>query len=371
MLVNICDPVFETNIQLDGSCISHEGYSVDNLISPDNQLRKKGFLCETFIRPPISLTVSFPLAFDIKSVVIGTRVGGQKSTGFQISSGRNDSIQKICSTVTEKETLVFHDNNSDLKSYGNNCDLCCFNISASRHIRSALKLCLRIFRTANSIPAIGKLEIWGTISLAVPEEQRQVLENQWKESKNQSTGTGIIHVTPIAAIDPTISKNISDSFTIPEDFFDSITCEVMICPMVLPCGKYVDQSTIEKCIQHDKMFGRTPSDPFTGIPFSAILKPTPVPELKGRMDAFMMKYSDNENVKHLPRVLGKHSISFYSERNVKLPKLQCSACDEDKNLYNLPCQHVQCRNCLKDLTCNVCHKSCDRSQIKKYHHRHS
>jgi len=162
--MNICDPIFNTSIQLDGTCISRDDYSVENLISPDAVLRKRGFLCETFIRPPVSLSVYFPFTFDIKFVVIGTRVGGQKSSGFQILAGRKNNTQKICSMITDKETIVFHDNNTDLSTFGNDYDKYCFNISASRNIRFAEKLTVRIFKTINSIPAIGKLEIWGNIS---------------------------------------------------------------------------------------------------------------------------------------------------------------------------------------------------------------
>lgn len=364
--MNICDPILNASIQLDGSCISREEYSVENLISSDVNIRKRGFLCETFIRPPVSLTVSFPFAFDIKYVVIGTRVGGQKSSGFQISAGRNDNIQKICTIVTEKETIVFHDNNTNLSTFGNDYEICCFNISASRSIRSAEKLSVRIFKTVNSIPAISKLEIWGIMSLSVPEEIRQVITYNWKENKNPKEKEQITH--PQLIIEKHSEKN--DIFKMCDDFLDSITYEVMTLPMVLPSGKYVNQSTIEKCSEHDTMYGRMPCDPFTGIPYTETLKPMPVPELKGRIDSFLLKHSDNEYVKCLPRMVGKRCFSFYTERQAKITKVQCSTCNSyyNNNMYCLPCKHIQCRNCLltKNIECNICHKHYDRSQIEKY-----
>ncbi|CAI6365899.1 unnamed protein product [Macrosiphum euphorbiae] len=362
-LMNACDPIFNASIQLDGSCISREDYSVENLISPDSALRKRGFLCETFIRPPVSLTFSFPFAFDIKYVVIGTRVGGQKSSGFQILAGRSDNVQKICSMITEKEAILFHDNSTDLSTYGNEYDKCCFNISASRNIRSAEKLTVRIFKTANSIPAISKLEIWGKISCGVPKEIHRSITRNWEESKRpKQIQKKINNAQPITKIN-------SDVFVMCDDFLDSITYEVMTCPMVFPSGKYVDRTTVEKCIEHDTMYGRTPCDPFTGIPFTDKLKPMPVPELKGRIDSFLIKHADDENVKCIPRAVGKHSFSFYNERQTKKPKVQCSTCNENCNLYNLPCKHLQCRNCLKTerIKCNVCHSNFNRSQIEKYH----
>lgn len=360
--MNVCDPIFNTCIQLDGSCISREDYSVENLISPDIRLRNKGFLCETFIRPPVSLTICFPFAFDIKLVVIGTRVGGQKSSGFQLSAGRCDNVQKICSMITEKETVVFHDNNTDLSTFGSECDKYCFNISASRNIRSAKMMTVRIFKTANSIPAIGKLEIWGKLSCSVPKEVQRTLTCNWEESKNPKK-----RQIETSCVQPKTEK-IPDVFKICDDFLDSITYEVMACPMVLPSGKYVDRSTVDKCIEHDTMYGRTPCDPFTGIPFTDSLKPMPVPELKGRIDSFLLKHADNENVKCIPRTVGKRSFSFYTERLVKISKVQCSICNENYNLYCLPCKHLQCRSCLMTrIQCNICHIIYDSSQIEKYH----
>jgi U-box domain-containing protein 5 len=351
---------------LDGSCISRENYSVENLLSSDEELRKRGFLCETFIRPPISLTVCFSFSFDIKYVVIGTRVGGQKSSGFQLSAGRNNNVLRICSMITEKDTIVFHDNNTDLSSFGNNYDKCCFNISASRSIRSAEMLSVRIFKTVNSIPAISKLEVWGKISCNVSLQTRQIITLKWEESKKpKAKQVEIINNQQI------IEKN-PDNFKICEDFLDSITYEIMNYPMVLPCGKYVDRSTIEKCFEHDATYGRTPCDPFTGIPFTDTLKPIFVPELKGRIDSFLIKHVDNENIKCLPRTVGKRSFSFYTERQTKLAKLQCSTCYENSNLYSLPCKHLQCRNCLKaeNNQCNICHRNFNRSQVNKYHENH-
>lgn len=363
-MINVCDPVFSSIIQLDGSCVSLEDHSVENLLSSNEELRKKGFLSETFIRPPVSLTVCFPFAFNIKYVVIDTRVGAQKSSGFQISAGHNDNIQKICSTITEKDIIVFHDNSSDLSTFGSNCDKCCFNISASRIIRTAKKLSVRIFKTVNSIPAIGKLEVWGIISYSVPKELQQKFICHWKESKKPKEEQKETIRTP-----QPITENNTEVFKICDDFLDSITYEVMTCPMVLPSGKYVDRSTLEKCGAHDVMYGRTPCDPFTGIPFTDKLKPVQVPELKVRIDSFLIKNADNENVKCLPRAVGKRSFSFYTERQAKISKILCNICNENNNLYSLPCKHLQCKNCLqsKTIQCNVCLKNFNKSQVEKYH----
>ena len=52
---------------------------------------------------------------------------------------------------------------------------------------------------------------------------------------------------------------------VPERFLDEITCEIMVLPMLLPSGHFVDRSTLDKLHTTDCMYGRPPSDPFTGI----------------------------------------------------------------------------------------------------------
>lgn len=48
------------------------------------------------------------------------------------------------------------------------------------------------------------------------------------------------------------------------EFLDKITYEVMQIPMLLPSGHCVDRSTVEKLANNDALYGRPPTDPFTG-----------------------------------------------------------------------------------------------------------
>ena len=50
----------------------------------------------------------------------------------------------------------------------------------------------------------------------------------------------------------------------PDRFLDEITYEIMTIPMLLPSGHYVDRSTLDRVVQSDTSYGRSPSDPFTG-----------------------------------------------------------------------------------------------------------
>ncbi len=51
---------------------------------------------------------------------------------------------------------------------------------------------------------------------------------------------------------------------IPEKFLDEITCELMVLPMLLPSGHYVDRSTLDRLGNMNATYGREDCDPFTG-----------------------------------------------------------------------------------------------------------
>lgn len=86
-------------------------------------------------------------------------------------------------------------------------------------------------------------------------------------------------------------KVFSNSSTdpVPEDFLDPITQEVMVLPMLLPSGMSVDNSTLEEHQKREATWGRAPNDPFTGVPFTSSSRPVPNPQLKNRIDHFLLK----------------------------------------------------------------------------------
>ena len=77
---------------------------------------------------------------------------------------------------------------------------------------------------------------------------------------SENGGTGLDSIS-----DQIGSGDDDDYMEIPEQFFDEITCEMMLLPMLLPSGHFVDRSTLEKLQHTDSIYGRAPSDPFTGI----------------------------------------------------------------------------------------------------------
>ena len=81
--------------------------------------------------------------------------------------------------------------------------------------------------------------------------------------------------------------------SIPAHFLDELTFEIMSVPMLLPSGHMVDRCTLDKTQEADLMFGRPPTDPFTGVPFSSAHQPRFRPHIKAQIDQFL---SDHEAV---------------------------------------------------------------------------
>ena len=73
---------------------------------------------------------------------------------------------------------------------------------------------------------------------------------------------------------------------IPDKFLDQLTFEVMALPYILPSGYHVDQLTVDKCRDTDLLYGRPPSDPFTGLPYTESCQPVFCAQLKSEIDFF-------------------------------------------------------------------------------------
>lgn len=80
-------------------------------------------------------------------------------------------------------------------------------------------------------------------------------------------------------------------------------------PILLPSGKTIDQTTLEKHGESEALWGRSISDPFTGLPFNENRKPIMATTLKIRIDKFLLENSTMDEIKRLPRVLGNKSIN--------------------------------------------------------------
>lgn len=92
-------------------------------------------------------------------------------------------------------------------------------------------------------------------------------------------------------------------------------------PILLPSGKIIDQTTLQKHEETEALWGRRLTDPFTGIPFSEARKPVIASSLKLRIDKFLLENSNADEIKKLPRVLGRVASSSTDDKKIlEIPK---------------------------------------------------
>lgn len=95
---------------------------------------------------------------------------------------------------------------------------------------------------------------------------------------------------------------------------------------MLPSGKVVDQSTIDRHSEEEAKWGRLPSDPFTGLEFTSHRKAILNVSLKARIEKFLVENS--EHFKSVPRSLGSCRVRRSRNRHVSqianLFQMQCS-----------------------------------------------
>jgi len=118
------------------------------------------------------------------------------------------------------------------------------------------------------------------------------------------------------------SKSLPVSVDIPEEFLDGLTFEMMSVPMVLPSGKVVDQRTLERHQDSEANWGRPPSDPFTGRPFTATLHPILDTALKSRIDHFLVVHQDKQELHFVPRTVGHRDIYTARKQTNHSPSLK-------------------------------------------------
>lgn len=224
-------------------------------------------------------------------------------------------------------------------------------LSAAQHVA------VRVTGTVNgNAVAIGRLEVWGCPARSCPTfvredmwqrysgsqlglDQRLVV-NRIETRKSCSTSSTTTQVLGEKCIisnslnDTTISNyesgekfskthidekmspetegsaglvSESDQLDIPEEYLDTLTCEIMTVPMLLPSGQNVDLSTLERFEDVEATYGRRPSDPFTGLTFTAARRPLLNTVLKVRIDRFLSRHSCHPSLAQVPRVLGHGS----------------------------------------------------------------
>ncbi|EGV92432.1 RING finger protein 37 isoform X1 [Cricetulus griseus] len=336
MVINLCLPQFRPRIHCNK--VSADGYEVENLISEDLIKRSHGFRTEYFIRPPIYVTVSFPFNVEICRINIDLTAGGcQNVTGLELYTSALSSRASLDShgcwttdpmelSVPDKEAftlvgkvllknqnhVVFSHRGFKARPPFSPMEVTLFSpavVAQELWNKGALSLShvahLKIgitHVTGSGISCIKRLEVWGQPAKTCSQEVINSVLLIASESLPKDLG---VH-TPALPMEsdcdpggqsegqqgPCILQEMSEMVNdVPEEFLDPITLEIMPCPMLLPSGKVIDQSTLEKCNLSEATWGRVPSDPFTGLAFTPQSHPLPHPSLKARIDHFLLQHS--------------------------------------------------------------------------------
>lgn len=322
-VIDVCRYNLVKCIKCDVPC--SEGYGPSNLVTNNFIEKSKGFLAERFIKPPVNLTLEFKCEMNIEYVVISCCVGAQKSKGLELfsqSMSKGCCYESVASGVLpdDKIGFVFHRFNVNVKDkFGEKYSFRTFK--SSRFLSLVNNIKIKIFCTSGvSIPALGKIEIWGTPLKSVPVKCDGNMSLQ-PQTPNRLKRPEELMLTAMSCkpYEPETCKpshvlsairraELDESFTIPDDFIDPISCEVMIQPIILPSGKVIDSSTLKSHEKAELRWGRGPSDPFTGIPFSDNNKPIAASDLKSRIDKFLSDNSNVSELKNMPRTLGTKDL---------------------------------------------------------------
>lgn len=307
-MLNFCLSCFNTKVT--SNQVSSDGYEVTNLVSSDVTRKCKGFLAYNAIKPPVEINFELICDINISHIIIWPQVGQQKSCGFKIEVGQKtqthlSNLITVGQSYIENDGIVFKGNNCrvrDIEVPEN------FSITYLSNKKNVLHCCsfikLSVIKTLNStLPAIKSVEIWGECSVTCSPELKAEICQTWQSYKNHSNKIETVNKIKCTEVKRLTTKDL----VVPDDFIDPITCEIMAIPMILPCGKIIDRSTLEKHEKVEAAWGRMPNDPFTGKLFTESNHPIIAFSLKSRIDKFLVDNSDKVELFSVPRTLGRCS----------------------------------------------------------------
>ncbi|XP_036382432.1 RING finger protein 37 [Megalops cyprinoides] len=320
MVVNLCLPHFETTVHCNKLCA--DGYDVSNLLSGDPTFRRRGFKLEYFLRPPVQVTLQFQVRVEVCRVDMelwpcGMDLG-RASRGLEIhtssaalppnqAQGRSqeggqfllvgrcelkDEVSVSFSQPCIRPRPPFPRLPPEPSPEARRAELWSRGPQSLGAV-TQLRICLP-YGGAGSALGLRALAVWGLparcCSLQDLERMVRAHKDSLRVSAPVSHSPQPSSSSPDGPITDTPGLHASSSNTpIPEEFLDPLTQELMTLPLLLPSGAVIDSSTLEEYQRQEATWGRLPNDPFTGVPFSVDSKPLPCPQLKGRIDRFLLQ----------------------------------------------------------------------------------
>lgn len=365
-------------------------------------------MVDTFIRPPVNIKIYFKKAIKLDKIIIMSKLNTHNTNGFVISTSIDDhnanckfskitykQISKVINEESNKliinkyifQRRVFNNDTNNLDT-----KIQYFSTNCMKYLNSIHSINIELIRTANSTSAcIKALNIFGNL-----------VDNH--DIKHEC-------INEIASCS-NIKEKLSNE--IPVEFLDEITHEIMTMPILLPSGHIVDQTSLDKYFDEQRLLNSNfkPNDPFTRIEFNNITyKPIINDKLKARINHYLLnnkpnlsltssnvqksclsynesksskrKFETNEEIfKELvkPKIIELNmnnekieqnattSITNCLNKRVKIEVIECCCClnRNNLNLYEIStCKHVYCRDCIFKLNnlCLICKNKFLNSQV--------
>uniref|UniRef100_A0A667ZAC1 U-box domain containing 5 n=1 Tax=Myripristis murdjan TaxID=586833 RepID=A0A667ZAC1_9TELE len=298
--LNLCTEFLKLN------SLCADGYDVTNLVSADPALRRRGFKLEYFLRPPVQVTLKFGFQVELCRVDVELwpwgMDKGQACKRLEISTSSDSVLSQSenetshpepqfklvgrCELREETQVSFSHSHFfprppflSPLPSRPADCRQEELRSRGLLSLGSVTQLRVTLpFGGAASALGLKALVVWGQPARCCPAEEVERIKRAHEASERQ--------LPPSRPLEAAATPS---SLSVPEEFLDPITQEVMTLPMLLPSGVSVDSTTLEEYQKREATWGRPPNDPFTGVPFTAASQPLPNPQLKSRIDHFLLQ----------------------------------------------------------------------------------
>lgn len=286
-----------------------------------NILAGLDWMTETFMKPPVSLTVHLAVPVKLSRLEWRTRVGRQLSLHHEVqvatelaALARPDGcdcgqagqagkfpLYKVGSGRATSDGRILFVN----RRLPQSCQAGGLRLHCRENWTALERVCavtIKINSTQDSsVPCLAGLNIVG---LSTGEARHRQAEQTLLDTTRSSPAArprpantfsffggdqSQSQVQPTDTIDLTAdTEDTEDTEEIPGEFLDSITHSLMSLPMTLPSGHHVDRETVEKCEDMFRTRGAQPRDPFTGRLFSQAHKPAFNADLKARIDRFLL-----------------------------------------------------------------------------------
>lgn len=292
-------------------------HSSSNLIATEPQTRSRGLRVEHYIRPPVTITLDLCFPVTVQCVLLSLDLPQQAQGRVELvgSVGRRGGEYRLCAgplvgtsgiilaarckrqhgmlpMASKLSEWVVHRSYAGKDLQRQDCvEFPLRDGNAARHLK---QLQVKITRWTGPKPvSIKWLEVWGVLSTACSRGEKngflekfhssimtpkiQGLPPKMFQDKDRTQGALVLRpqevppsqqATPSTRGEASVLSPKAESTTshqrTPEEFLDALTFEMMVLPMLLPSGHCVDRSTVDKLAHADALYGRLPTDPFTG-----------------------------------------------------------------------------------------------------------